>query len=161
MKLQFQKLPKGVQADTLSISKSILTQNEIETDLDTVAVFEQDEEGTLTQPDIYKDSDGMIHILIRVDNDRFFMAMGGKFKDLEGVEYTYHNYLLYHDADLNGDIDAVELADFIGCYNATEEERSAEHKAVWDAFTGKPGTRLSQLTPEKRVEWLMRGVPKK
>lgn len=154
MKLHFQKST----ADTLSISKSILTQNGIKTDLDKVAVFD----GEGTQPDIYKDSDGMIHILIHVDNDRFFMAMGGKFKvkeDDEMVEYTYHNYLLYHDADLNGDISLEELTDFIRCYNLPEEERRAEHRAVWEDFAGK-GVRLSQLSPEKRIEWLMRGVKK-
>lgn len=155
MKLHFQKS----SAAELSISKSILTQNGVKTDLDNVAVFEQNEEGTLTQPNIYKDSDGMVHILIRVDNDRFFMAMGGKFKDLEGQEHPYHNYLLYHDADLNGDISLEELADFIRCYNLPEEGRRAEHRAVWEAFAGK-GVRLSQLPPEKRIEWLMRGVKK-
>lgn len=108
----------------------------------------------------YKDSDGLIHIVIRVDSDRFFLAMGGKFKDSEGIEQTYHNYLLYHDADLNGDISGDELAGFIRCYNLPESERRAEHLKVWDSFTKKSGTRLSQLSPEKRIEWLMRGVKK-
>lgn len=111
MKLHFQKTNT---ADKLSISKSILTQNGVETDLDNVTVFEQNEEGTLTQPDIYKDADDILHIIIRIDTDRQFMVIND-------------NLMKFYDIDKNGDISIDEFARFIEYYNKSEDDRRAYH----------------------------------
>jgi len=153
MKIQFTKRDT---ADTLSMDGNVLTQNGVEYDLENVPEYIA-EDGT-TAPAVYKDSDGMVHILTTVDADRFFLAMGGKFKDADGTERTYHNYMIYHDADLNGDIDIEELKSFVDVFNMSSEDRREFHRNKFAEFSG--GKRLSQLSDAKRIEWLMKGVEK-
>jgi hypothetical protein len=156
MKLHFQKST----ADTLSISKSILTQNGIKTDLSKVEVFQQDEKDSLEQPDIYKDSSGMVNVLLHVDPERFFFSQGGKFKDLDGVEYTYNNYMIFHGVDIHGDISIEQFTDYVTCYNKSTEDRTAEHDQVKLDAGWPKGVLQSKLDPAFKVAWLMRGVKK-
>ena len=65
---------------------------------------------------------GIKHIKIYVDNQHFFL-------------FVNNNYLLFHDKDLNGDIDLTELAGLIDCYNLPEEDRRKEHLDFKKTFT--------------------------
>jgi len=116
-------------SDKLSLSGNILTINGKDYDLDsllTVPEATEDNQDAIiafyAENKCYIDNAGITQLKIAVDNAHFFL-------------FINNNYLLFHDKDLNGEIDLTELEDLIRCYNQTEEERRAEHKAYRDSFT--------------------------
>lgn len=115
------------KSDILKLNGNILEINGKDYDLDNLESPSIEEDADNTQFFIdnqcYKDLSGE-HIKIYVDNKHFFL-------------FINDNYLLFHDKDLNGEIDLSELADLINCYNLSEENRKIEHLEYKNSFSPK------------------------
>lgn len=106
------------KSDILKLNGTVLKINGKDYDLYKLNSPSTEDEADNTQFFIdnqcFVDSDGIGHLKIYVDNKHFFL-------------FINNNYLLFHDKDLNGDIDLNELRGLIDCYNLSEDDRKKEH----------------------------------
>ena len=114
------------KSDILELKGNELTINKLTVLLDDLPKYPVEEnadiQAFLDANQCYTDLQGVIQLKIYVSQEHFFL-------------FVNNNYLLFHDTDLNGEIDIDELADLIRCYNLTEEKRKAEHKKYRDSFS--------------------------
>lgn len=113
------------KSDTLEKNGNILKINGKDYDLDNLLSPSTEEDADNTQ--FYIDNpcyveNGVDQLKIHVSQEHFFL-------------FVNNNYLLFHDKDLNGEIDMQELAGLIDTYNLTENERRAVHKSYRDTFS--------------------------
>lgn len=81
---------------------------------------------------------GTDHIKIYVDQQHFFL-------------FVNNNYLLFHDKDLNGEIDIDELKGLIDCMNLSEEDRRKEHGEYRSTFSAEDWkTRMETCNPLRK-----------
>ena len=126
MKIQAIKSQEN-KSDILELNGNILKLNDKDYDLDNLSSPSIEENVDNTQFFIDNQcylENGIEHIKINVDQQHFFL-------------FVNNNYLLFHDKDLNGEIDVSELSDLIRCYNLSEKNRVKEHKDYIKTFTDK------------------------
>lgn len=117
------------KSDILELNGNIFKINGKDYDLDNLLLPEvgTDENPKPDNTQFFIDNqcyieNGITQLKIYVDNQHFFL-------------FVNNNYLLFHDKDLNGEIDLTELADLITCYNLSEEDRRKEHLEYKATFT--------------------------
>ena len=129
MKIQAIKSQEN-KSDTLEFIGNVLKINGKDYDLENLPSPVQPTEET-PEPDntqfyldnqCYTDLQGIDQLKIYVSHEHFFL-------------FVNNNYLLFHDKDLNGEIDMTELGELIDTYNLTEPARRAVHRAYRDSFT--------------------------
>lgn len=116
MKIQGIKLREN-KSDILELNGNILKINGKNYNLDNLLSPSVEEDADNTQFFIDNQcyiENGAKHIKIYVDQQHFFL-------------FVNNNYLLFHDKDLNDEIDLSELGGLINCYNLSEKDRVKEH----------------------------------
>jgi len=116
---------KNQISDELSINGNVLKVNGKDFDTENLLSPSTEENADNTQFFIdnpcYIEND-IKHLKIYVDSKHWFL-------------FINNNYLLFHDKDLNGEIDLDELKGLIDCYNLPEADRVKEHKDYIKTFT--------------------------
>jgi len=132
MKIQAVKSQKN-KSDTLELNGNELTINNTIFDLTNLHQYPTEKNAdiqTFIETErCYKDQNGIDIIQLKVDQQHFFL-------------FVNNNYLLFHDKDLNGELDLSELCCFVDCYNLSEEDRLKNHRKTIDKYEKKSGKKI-------------------
>jgi len=116
------------KSDILELKGTELTINGTIYDLNNLQPYPTEENadipGFIETERCYTDANGIDQINIKVSQEHSFL-------------FVNSNYLLFHDKDLNGELDLNELKGLIDCYNLSEQDRRKEHLEYKATFSDK------------------------